>query len=303
MIRRPTTSFTIGAAADSPSRGWSRAWRRTRAAAIWREWAWPAETSTATARLDLAVTNFFNESTTLYHNHGGGNFSDRSTAAGLAASTRQVLGFGLVALDANNDGRLDLVQANGHVGDYRPEIPYAMSAQLFLGDGAGKLLDVSNRAGPPWQVLRLGRGLAAGDLDNDGRIDMLLVGENDPLALLHNQNASHDHFLMLALEGTTSNRDAVGAGWPSPLRVGPRSRCGSAAAVISPPVTHVFTSDWDRRGSSIASRSRGPRAPRLLSRPRRGHRVSPARGGPCSQTVERFFGRDQALRDGQQITS
>jgi len=162
-------------------------------------------------RPDLAVTNFFNESTTLYHNHGGGNFSDRSTAAGLAAPTRQVLGFGLVAVDANNDGRLDLVQANGHVDDYRPNIPYAMPAQLFLGDGAGKLLDVSNRAGAPWQVLRLGRGLAAGDLDNDGRIDILLVGANDPLALLHNQNASQDHFLMLALEGTTSNRDAVGA--------------------------------------------------------------------------------------------
>jgi len=162
-------------------------------------------------QVDLAVTNFFNESTTLYHNHGGGIFSDRSTAAGLAAATRQVLGFGLVALDANNDGRLDLVQANGHVNDYRPKTPYAMPAQLFLGDGAGNLLDVSNRAGAPWQVLRLGRGLAAGDLDNDGRIDILLVAENAPLALLHNQNASQDHFLMLALEGTTSNRDAVGA--------------------------------------------------------------------------------------------
>ena len=162
-------------------------------------------------QVDLSVTNFFNESTTLYHNHGGGNFSDRSIAAGLGASTRQVLGFGLVALDANNDGRLDLVQANGHVTDLRPEIPYAMSAQLFLGDGAGKLLDVSNRAGAPWQVLRLGRGLAVGDLDNDGRIDILLVAENAPLALLHNQNASQDHFLTLALEGTRSNRDAVGA--------------------------------------------------------------------------------------------
>ncbi len=162
-------------------------------------------------RLDLAVTNFYSESTTLYHNHGDGIFSDRSTAAGLAAATRNVLGFGLVALDANNDGRLDLAEANGHVNDYRPKISYAISAQLFLGDGAGNLLDVSNRAGAPWQVLRLGRALAAGDLDNDGRIDLLLVALNAPLALLHNQNASQDHFVILALEGTTSNRDAVGA--------------------------------------------------------------------------------------------
>ena len=96
-------------------------------------------------RLDLAVTNFFGESTTLYHNHGDGIFSDRSAAAGLAAPTRFLLGFGLAALDANNDGRLDLVQANGHVNDYRPAIPYAMPAQLFLGDGAGKL---RRRLGP-----------------------------------------------------------------------------------------------------------------------------------------------------------
>ena len=74
-------------------------------------------------RLDLAVTNFFGESTTLYHNHGGGLFSDRAAAAGLAAPTRFVLGFGLAALDANNDGRLDLAQANGHVEDCRPTNP------------------------------------------------------------------------------------------------------------------------------------------------------------------------------------
>jgi tetratricopeptide (TPR) repeat protein len=162
-------------------------------------------------RLDLAVTNFFNQSTTLYHNHGGGVFSDRSTEAGLAASTRLVLGFGLAACDANNDGRLDLVQANGHVDDHRPSIPYAMRAQLFLGDGNGRLIDVSDRAGPPWHVLRLGRGLAVGDIDNDGRTDVVIVSENAPLALLHNQSASQNHSLTLALEGTASNRDAVGA--------------------------------------------------------------------------------------------
>src|SRR5262249_33265833 len=153
-------------------------------------------------RMDLAVTNFLAESSTLYHNHGDGVFSDRSIPAGLAAATRQVLGFGLVALDANNDGRLHLAQANGHVQDYRPKVPYAIRAEFFWGDGAGRLIDVSNRAGPPWQAPRLGRGLAAGDLDNNGRIDLLLVDENAPLVLFHNQNESHDHFLTLALAGT-----------------------------------------------------------------------------------------------------
>ena len=163
-------------------------------------------------RIDLAVTNFFNQATTLYHNHGGGLFSDRSAAAGLAAATRQFLGFGLAALDANNDGRLDLVQANGHVTDYSPSVPYEMRAQLLLGVGSGRFRDVSAQAGPPWQVPRIGRGLAVGDIDNDGRQDVLIVGQGAPLALLRNQPAPDaGHFLTLTLEGVASNRDSVGA--------------------------------------------------------------------------------------------
>jgi hypothetical protein len=163
-------------------------------------------------RVDLAVTNFLNQATTLYHNHGGGVFSDRSAAAGLAAATRPFLGFGLAALDANNDGRLDLVQANGHVSDFSPSFPYEMRAQLLLGDASGRFRDVSAQAGPAWHVLRLGRGLAVGDIDNDGRIDVLIVGQGAPLALLQNQPApAAGRFLTLALEGVASNRDGVGA--------------------------------------------------------------------------------------------
>jgi Tfp pilus assembly protein PilF len=162
-------------------------------------------------RLDLSVTNFIDQSTTLYHNHGGGIFSDRSTEAGLAAPTRLVLGFGLAPLDANNDGWPDLVQANGHVTDLRPSLPYQMPAQLFLNQGHGKLIDVSDRAGTPWNVPRLARGLAVGDIDNDGRADVVIVSANMPLALLRNQPSSEHHFVMLLLEGARSNRDAVGA--------------------------------------------------------------------------------------------
>ncbi len=108
------------------------------------------------ALLDLAVTNSYGESTTLYHHLSTSFFSDRTSAAGLAASTRFVRGFGLAAFDANNDGKLDLAQANGHTNDNLPAMPYAMAAQLFLGDGAGKLRDVSSKAGEPWSMLRLG---------------------------------------------------------------------------------------------------------------------------------------------------
>ncbi len=161
-------------------------------------------------RPDLGVTNFYNESMTFYHNLGGGVFTDHTGEIGLAVPTRYRLGFGTAFLDVDNDGHLDIAIANGHVNDFRPEIPYAMAAQLLVGSEGGKLTDVSDRAGAPWQVLRVARGLAAGDLDNDGRIDLLLVAQGGPLAYLHNQTAG-GHALTLRLEGRTSNRDAVGA--------------------------------------------------------------------------------------------
>ncbi len=161
---------------------------------------------------DLAVTNFYGESTTFYRNLGGGQFADQGSAVGLAGPTRHVLGFGVDFLDADNDGWLDLVQANGHVNDYRPAIPYAMPTQLFLGTGTGRLAEVSGSAGDCWPVPRLGRGLAVGDLDNDGRPDVLIVAEGQPLAYFHNQGPA-GHFVTFQLEGSApgSNRDAIGA--------------------------------------------------------------------------------------------
>ncbi len=160
---------------------------------------------------DLAVTNFYNEYTALYQNLGDGVFSDHSAEYGLVVASRYRLGFGMAFLDFNNDGRLDLVTANGHVDDNRPGVPQLMRSQLFAGTAAGgKLLDVTDRAGPPFQVPLVGRGLAAGDLDNDGRIDFLILSQNQPLSYFHNQTAG-GHWLVLRLEGNPSNRDAVGA--------------------------------------------------------------------------------------------
>ena len=163
-------------------------------------------------RPDLAVTNFYGESTSLFVNLGDCLFADRTAAAGLRAPSRYVLGFGAFFLDANNDGRLDLATVNGHVNDYRPTIPYAMPAQLFLGSGGGRVVDVSDSAGACWQVPHVGRGMAVGDIDNDGRLDLLCVAEGEPLAYFHNQGRA-GHFVTFKLEGTKpgSNRDAVGA--------------------------------------------------------------------------------------------
>ncbi len=162
-------------------------------------------------RIDLAVTNFFGESTSFYKNLGRGDFSERSAALGLVAATRSMLGFGVALVDANNDGRLDLLSANGHVNDFRPAAPYAMRAQLLLGRTGGTLADVSARAGEPFRSPHLGRGLAAGDLDNDGRVDALLVALDEPMVILRNRSETSGHWLTLSLAGATSNRDAVGA--------------------------------------------------------------------------------------------
>ena len=100
-------------------------------------------------RPDLGVTNFYDESMTFYRNLGGGVFADHTGEVGLAVPTRYRLGFGIAFLDVDNDGHLDIAIANGHVDDFRPEIPYAMAAQLFVGSEGGKLTDVSDRAAPP----------------------------------------------------------------------------------------------------------------------------------------------------------
>ena len=160
--------------------------------------------------IDLAVTNFYGESTTYYRNLGGGVFIDATAASGLAVASRRLLGFGVAFLDANNDGRLDLASANGHVNDLRPNYPYRMPAQLLLSGPDGRLTDVSEAAGAPWREPRMGRGLVVGDLDNDGRQDVLILSHNQPLAYFHNRTEG-GRSLTLRLEGRGSNRDAVGA--------------------------------------------------------------------------------------------
>ncbi|MGC8644183.1 MAG: CRTAC1 family protein, partial [Isosphaeraceae bacterium] len=163
-------------------------------------------------RFDVTVTNYYNESTSFFRNLGEGFFGEQSASIGMAAPSRYVLGFGIAILDADNDGWLELMTANGHIHDGRPQYPWQMPVQLYHNEGGARplLREVSSRAGAPFQVLRVGRGLAAGDLDNDGRIDALVVSQNQPLAYLHNRSDA-GHFLVLRLAGRKSNRDAVGA--------------------------------------------------------------------------------------------
>jgi enediyne biosynthesis protein E4 len=162
-------------------------------------------------RPDLMVTNFYGEGATLYQNLGQGLFADRSAASGIGLATRYLLGFGIAMTDVNNDGRPDVLITNGHVNDNRLYYPYAMPSQLFENRPDGRFVDISRQAGPPWEVARVGRGLAAGDLDNDGRVDAVILAQNEPLAYFHNRTGEPGRFIRFRLEGTKSNRDGTGA--------------------------------------------------------------------------------------------
>jgi enediyne biosynthesis protein E4 len=160
---------------------------------------------------ELMVTNFYGEGTTLYQNLGQGLFTDRSAASGIGLASRYLLGFGIAMADVTNNGRLDVMITNGHVNDNGPYYHYAMPARLYENRPDGRLVDVSSQAGAPWQVERVGRGLAAGDLDNDGRVDALILAQNQPLAYFHNQTPRPGNFVIFRLAGSQSNRDGVGA--------------------------------------------------------------------------------------------
>ena len=98
---------------------------------------------------DLTVTNFYGESTSFFRNMGNGLFADRTSTIGLAGPSRYLVGFGIVLLDANNDGRLDLAQINGHVIDHRPEFPLAMPGLLMIGGDDGRLVEVISKGTQP----------------------------------------------------------------------------------------------------------------------------------------------------------
>ncbi len=165
--------------------------------------------------LDLAMTNFQWESNTLYRNMGGGMFADESLAAGIAATSLDKLAFGINFLDADNDGDPDLYVANGHIDEdinrFDPQAQYGQSDQLYLNDGRGRFTDVSMAAGvaAPTRDL-VGRGSAVADYDNDGDLDIFLLNSGQR-ALLWRNDTQAGHYLALALEGRTSNRDGLGA--------------------------------------------------------------------------------------------
>ena len=163
----------------------------------------------------IAITNFDNEMIGLYRESAPGVFDDISTASGVGAASRNTLGFGCIFVDMDLDGSLDLVVANGHIDEtvrnIRGNVGYAQPPQLFLNEGHGKFRDVAAEAGGGFDKPRVGRGLAYGDFDRDGDLDILMTTNNGPAALFRNDQLAGNRSIRFELRGTKSNRDAIGA--------------------------------------------------------------------------------------------
>jgi enediyne biosynthesis protein E4 len=162
---------------------------------------------------DLFVANVDQEMFSVYENNKQENFRDTAHAHTVAQATRLLSGWGLKFFDYDNDGAVDLILSNGHPDDmieqYSQQVKYKEPLLLFHNEG-GKLRNVSADAGPVFAKAFPARGLAVGDLDNDGRLDVLVANNGEAPLLLQNRAGAGNHWVGLHLRGVKCNRDAIG---------------------------------------------------------------------------------------------
>jgi enediyne biosynthesis protein E4 len=160
------------------------------------------------------VTALEKETFPLFVNTGGGQFVDKTSASGISMESFQMSGWSNAIADLDNDGWKDLTASRSNVQDnvatYSPR-KFEEPMVIFRNLSNGKFQNVSQSAGPDFQKASGHRGLAVGDLDNDGRLDLVATALNGTARVLHNTSAGGNHWLLLKLEGTKSNRLGIGA--------------------------------------------------------------------------------------------
>jgi enediyne biosynthesis protein E4 len=163
---------------------------------------------------DLVVTDLANQNYALYENNGDGTFSYASLSSGVSRMTLTHSGWGVRFFDFDNDGWKDLLFAQGHDLDTIelnfPTLRYREPLLLARNTGRG-FVDVSAQSGTVFEQRWVARGLAVGDIDNDGRLDVVVTNNEGPIYILHNETEPRQHWLSLTLVGHKSNRDAIGA--------------------------------------------------------------------------------------------
>jgi len=165
--------------------------------------------------MSLLLTNYYGQETNLYHQVEGLLFEDRRTDAGVGVHTNPMVGFGVLFLDADNDGLLDIFQMSGHVQDEiqerEPQASFRQPALLMRNMGGARFEEVGLKSGAPFSEPRVGRGAAAGDIDHDGRIDLLVTENNGAARLWRNVSEGTGHWATLRLRAATGPREAIGA--------------------------------------------------------------------------------------------
>lgn len=165
--------------------------------------------------LDIMVTNFSDDYNTLYRNTGKGLYVDDSHRAGLVSDSWSDLSWGVGFFDFNNDGWKDIFVANGHIYPQVDRAPlntsYKQANKLYLNTGAPRIVNVTSQSGPGLQEKKSYRGAAFADFNNDGQIDVAVSALDDSPSLLMNEGVRDSHWILVRLEGSTSNRFGVGA--------------------------------------------------------------------------------------------
>lgn len=189
-------------------------------------------------RPDIVFTALAGQTFPIFRNLGKGMFEDAGYSSGLAALTIRRSGWGLSLADLDNDGNKDLVTANSHVTDNIAAFSgdrYELPNSVFRNRGMGKFEDVSATAGAAFQAARAHRGLAVADLDNDGRLDLVITVLGDSPELWRNTTPAANHWVEFQLAGRSSNHDGLGArieiGGQSEVQT---SAAGYASSVLRP---------------------------------------------------------------------